>query len=308
MKSACVFVGLSLLGLVVAPTSADNPYILVSGYESNNVTKLDAVSGAYLGTLISGGGLYSPEGLAIAADGTLLVASAASHEIQKYDLNSGAYLGIFASGSGLQYPRGITFGPDANLYVSSWYPACIKRFDGQTGSFIDDFVPPGTEYYGRSNEIIFRGDGMYASIGDNSPVVVRHDAITGELQGVFAGGMELSDAQGFAFGPDGDLYLADTIGDAVRRYDGQSGAYKGDFVPAGSGGLDGPEDIIFNLDGSMLVTSALTAQVLRYDGASGEFLGEFGSTGLLPTYMLLVPEPASFLALTIAMLAIGRRR
>jgi streptogramin lyase len=310
MKYALVLLGIVAVSMVAAPVGADtlDPYVLVSSYDSSSVLKYDAATGTYLGTLVAAGsgGLNSPEGLAIGPDGNLYVAGAANHVVKKYNANTGAYLGNFATGSGLQYPRGITFGPDGNLYVSSWNPG-IKRFNGQTGAFIDDFVPSGTQYYGRPNDLRFRGNSLYVSIGD-SQVIVRHNAITGALQGAFAGG-SLLDPQGFTFGPDGNLYVADAAADMIRRYDGQTGQFLDNFIVPGDSGLHGPEDVLFNVDGSVLVSSGGSSSILRFNGTTGAFLGTYASgNGLaLPTYMLLVPEPATAVPLLVSLLALRRR-
>jgi DNA-binding beta-propeller fold protein YncE len=312
MRRAVGLLGFVVVILSVVPAEADtiSPYVLVSGYYSSNVLKYDAVTGAPLGTLIptGSGGLYRPEGLAIGPDGNLLVSSAHSHNVKKYDLSTGAFLGDFAAGSGLQYPRGITFGPDANLYVASGDQS-VKRFNGETGVFMDEFVPQGTPYFGRPTGLIFHGNYFYATIGD-SHCITRHDATTGALLGVFASGSGLDGPEGLTFGADANLYTADATQDVVRRYDGQSGQFIDDFVPAGSGGLDGPQDVLLNMDGSLLVTSFENSSVLRYDGTTGAFLGVFASGGDLsaPTFMLLVPEPSALAALSLGCLIVIRRR
>lgn len=59
-----------------------------------------------------------------------------------------------------------------------------------------------------------------------------------------------------AFGPDGDLYVADLYSSnlAVKRFEGPSGptpgAFIDTFIPAGSGGLRAPSGLIFGPDGN----------------------------------------------------------
>jgi hypothetical protein len=48
-----------------------------------------------------------------------------------------------------------------------------------------------------------------------------------------------------AFGPNGNLFVASELGNAVLEYDGTSGAFVSEFVVAGSGGLSEPTFIIF---------------------------------------------------------------
>ena len=91
------------------------------------------------------------------------------------------------------------------------------------------------------------------------------------------------------FGPDGNLYLADSTGDAggrVVRFDGTTGAYIDDFVPAGSGGLKIVTQPGVRPDGRparqarpVRHAAAGTDSILRYDGATGQFRGQFVATG-----------------------------
>ena len=82
-------------------------------------------------------------------------------------------------------------------------------------------------------------------------------------------------------GAPGDLYVAmvPTSASKVRQFDGQTGEVVGDFVPPGSGGLDGAQSLAFGPHGNLFVSSANTDSVLQYGGSSGAFLGAFASGG-----------------------------
>src|SRR5262249_28824053 len=113
----------------------------------------------------------------------------------------------------------------------------------------------------------------------------------------FAG---LNGANGLAFGADGNLYVTSFNSDTVLRYDlatgqplpagGQSGAV---FIPAGSGGLDGGDELAFGPDGNLYVASLFTGSVLRY-GPSGTFLGAFvpaaSGGGITPSSLSFLPS------------------
>jgi hypothetical protein len=86
----------------------------------------------------------------------------------------------------------------------------VKRYDGTTGAFLGAFVSPSDD-------------------------------------GLSPGSSGLRRPFDLLFGPDGNLYVSD-VG-AVKRYDGVSGAFLGDFVPPRSGGLSTPGGLTFTPPG-----------------------------------------------------------
>lgn len=79
------------------------------------------------------------------------------------------------------------------------------------------------------------------------------------------------------------LLVASRASNTVLRYDEQTGALIDAFIPAGSGGLNGPTSLALGLDGNLYVTSYYNSSVLRYNGQTGAFIDTFipsGSGGL----------------------------
>jgi streptogramin lyase len=88
-------------------------------------------------------------------------------------------------------------------------------------------------------------------------------------------GLQLRELRGFAFGPDGDLYVANAYKDAsqVLRFTGTPGAdgkhaFRDIFVErhAANPGLDHPFAVVFAPDGNLYVSSQDTNLVGRYFG------------------------------------------
>jgi hypothetical protein len=258
--------------------------------------------------------------------------------------NTGATFIPSASG-GLTQPDAVLIGPDANLYVSSGFYTgffAILRYDstngaplptsGNSGATFGDTAtvfaqegslrPQGTSFTVRT--MLFGPDGnLYVAAGydPSQGWVDRFDGKTGAYLGKFVtddltqnGG--LANAQGMVFGPDGkndgklDLYVAssrlNSSNNNVKRYDGTTGQFIGEFVVSGSGGLDHAAGITFGPDGNLYVASGGwggnggifgLAAVLRYEGPTspdklppGTFLGTFvpsGSGGLNSPFGLL---------------------
>jgi hypothetical protein len=55
----------------------------------------------------------------------------------------------------------------------------------------------------------------------------------------------LTDPQGLAFGPRGDLFVSSIGTGSVLEYSGRTGAFVTTFVPSGSGGLSQPTYLTF---------------------------------------------------------------
>jgi DNA-binding beta-propeller fold protein YncE len=75
------------------------------------------------------------------------------------------------------------------------------------------------------------------------------------------------------------LLVSSFAGSDVQRYDGTTGAFIDEFIPPGSGGLDGVHKVGLGNDGNLLVSSTDGHAVLRYNSATGTFLGQFVTTG-----------------------------
>jgi DNA-binding beta-propeller fold protein YncE len=182
------------------------------------------------------------------------------------------------------------------LLVTDWGGDKVVLYDGATGEFVDRFVPKHSGGMNQPYGILFgpHDGNLYVSTGDYGgpgqlKAVLRYDGATGEFIDNFTIGGNLESPRGIIFGPDGNLYVVDKKVDRpegrVARFNGLTGAFLGDFVPCGSGGLKRPAGLVFGpsvnhpskLD--LYVTSALTQNVLRYDGVTGAFRGEFVASG-----------------------------
>ena len=90
--------------------------------------------------------------------------------------------------------------------------------------------------------------------------------------------------------PQGTFLVGNSRGNNVLRFDGNTGNFLGEFIPAGSGGLSNPDTIVFGPDGNgddksdIYVASGRTPEnsaeptpsaVLRYDGITGAFIDKF---------------------------------
>lgn len=90
----------------------------------------------------------------------------------------------------------------------------------------------------------------------------------------------------------GDLFVSSRNTHSVKRFDSRTGAYLGDFVAPGSGGLNQTQEVAFGPDGHLYVSGRGNAHILRFDGETGAFLDAFTSGYDLdnPTKMTFGPD------------------
>jgi hypothetical protein len=105
----------------------------------------------------------------------------------------------------------------------------------------------------------------------------EHDGVTGEYLGQATVGDTGLQGRGFCFLPDGDILISGGAYSKVARFDGDTGAYLGDFVPQGSGGLSTCFGVTLGPNGNLFACSVKSNQVLQYDGNTGAFLGVYAS-------------------------------
>lgn len=76
-----------------------------------------------------------------------------------------------------------------------------------------------------------------------------------------------------------DLFVTSYTTNSVKRYDGMTGAFIGDFVTSGSGGISGPTRLTFGPDGNLYLSGDGSKNILKYDGTTGAFISVFVPSG-----------------------------
>ena len=215
--------------------------------------------------------LSLPAGLAVDASGNPYIADQANHRIRRVDARTGMIATVAGSGacrtgsictggfSGdggratsaeLNFPGGVALDADDNLFIADTRNNRIRRVDHATGIITT-----------------VAGYGTADNSGDGGP----------------ATNAELNRPQGLAVDKSGNLFIADTGNNRIRRVDKTtgfittvagdgtccSGLNRGDGGPAIKAALDRPYTVLVDFFGNLLIADYFNYSIRRVDHATG---------------------------------------
>lgn len=153
----------------------------------------------------------------------------------------------------------------SRLYLSGYY-STVHVYDACTGVYLRDL---DTSARIKGAQAVKLGpDGLLYVVSEMSQQILRYRNDTLAFVDVFATLPGL-DPTGFAFGANGDVYVAAFKTSEVRRLSA-AGAPIDTPVPARASGLDGPDNgITFGPDGNLYIPGYYSNNVIRYDPRTG---------------------------------------
>lgn len=273
------------------PTVERTYDLYVSSRNTNAVVRFNGQTGANLGNFVApgAGGLSATQEVAFGYDGHLYVSGRGNTAILKFHKDTGAFLGKFTSGYALDNPTKMTFGPDSMLYVSQWgqTKSKVARFDGRTGAFVGEATSIDI-IQGMGHTWDADGNLYVASFGSRN---VQKFAPAGNSMGDFTDPfVEVTGIVNVWFGDDGYLYAADWEFGGIRRFDGQTGAYKDNFIT----GMSRTEGFTFGPDSLLYLCDWKDNVIVQYNPETGARIKTFTSPqGVLqPNSLTFGPVPA----------------
>jgi gluconolactonase len=203
-----------------------------------------------------------PNGLAVDATGNIWVAESKIPSLLRLTMDGHAdVVATGCDGEPFLFPNDLCFGPDGALYLTD------------SGILTGDFAP-GDRI--RTDYMDLRYDGR----------VYRIDPLTGRVKKIDTG---IRFTNGVAFGPDGLLYVNETITGAVYRYHWRGAEVTGPRALFGNvvrddapPGWKGPDGMAFADDGRLYVTVFGQGDVTVL-GRDGEVVERIPTEGRLPT-------------------------
>ena len=228
-----------------------------------------------------------------AAAETVYATSFGTGELIRFESSDPAGTRTVVSGSGtLVKPSALAFGPDGNLYIGedgdgATYAPRITRFTVATGTlspvlaFNAFDVFPGSLVF-KGTDLLVGRNPFYANTGP----IVRVAGATGGAPTAsdYTTGGGLASSPGLALAADGTLYVSDqtyTFGTGVasgpvKRFDA-AGAYVGEVIAGGSGGLAGPTGLV--VAGSTLYTASLMNGTILQTNLATDVTQPFAAAG-----------------------------
>ena len=170
-------------------------------------------------------------------------------------------------GEPFKYPNDLCFGPDGKLYLTD------------SGFFTDDLAPDGVI---RPDWKTLKMDGRLYRVDPDTLAIEMLD------DGLYL-------ANGLAFGPDGDLYVAETVGGRIYRYSWENGRlgerheFGNVLIDQNAGDLRGPDGFAFDVNGKLYVAAYGQGDVTVL-ASDGGVLQRIGTPGLQPTNVCFGPS------------------
>jgi len=203
-----------------------------------------------------------PNGLAVDGEGIIWVAESQRPSLLRMTMDGqGEVFFAACDGEPFLFPNDLAFGPDGALYMTD------------SGILSEEFAPGGR----------VRPDYMEVEVDGR---VYKINAQTREIKKLDSG---IRFANGIAFGPDGDLYVSETLTGMVYRYHWKDGeiiggreAFGNVIRAGGPEGMKGPDGIKFGADGCLYVTVFGQGDVTVL-GPDGEVVRRIKTAGRSPT-------------------------
>jgi gluconolactonase len=209
-----------------------------------------------------------PNGLASRGDGTVWIAESLYPALMRMNLDAKAEVILQqVGGEPFLWPNDLCFGPEGELYMTD------------SGILIGDLISGGQ----------VRPDYRDAPIDGR---VYRIDPETSQAEKIDSG---LKFPNGIAFGPDGNLYVTETLTGAIYRYRQVKSRFAlreqiaNVIDPKGPQGLVGPDGVAFGTDGKLYVAIYGQGQVCIVS-PEGSILQRIPTAGIRPSNVAFGPK------------------
>ncbi|MEE4271615.1 MAG: hypothetical protein V2I67_08075 [Thermoanaerobaculales bacterium] len=170
----------------------------------------------------------------------------------------------------------------------------VMAFDPVTGALVEEnFIPSDATNLSTPKSALYKSDGLGFLVVDQIDDAVQEYDLNGDYVGVFApaGGVNtdiLDNSRSIDYHPTTGQLLATVANganaDSVAAFDPVTGAYLGNFVATGAGGMGGPWDVLFDATYAYVGASDSDA-IHRFDATTGAYVDDFYPVDSFPEQM-----------------------
>ncbi|MGI8785519.1 MAG: IPT/TIG domain-containing protein [Acidobacteriota bacterium] len=287
--------------------------VIVAGFKVPNLQIVDTQTLTFVAPVLgSGRSILSVQNRGGLAQTELLIEPIPLSELLTGDITTFAggttYAGegAAATAGSLSSPRAVTLDSAGNLYIADTDRHRIRRVDALTGIMttvagtgvqsLEDFEGPATQAelsYPQGIAIDAQGNLLIADTGSNrirrvdaktgiiSTVAGRHSSMFGsgfDGDGRAATSALLNGPKGITVDAQGNLYIADTGNNRIRRVDSSGfittiagngqGGYSGDGVPATATALNLPKRVTLDSSGNIYIADTDNHRVRKINAAN----------------------------------------
>lgn len=289
-----------------------NANLIFADTFNNRVRRVTAATGR-IDTVAGGGNggdggpsstgiLCQPYGLSVDNFGNIFIADTLNQRIRRVDAKSGVIStvtgvgvpgnsgdGGAATNAAVSSPRGVAADASGNVYVGDQGNQLVRRVD-LSANTITSPVSSGLAFAGG---VGVDGSGNLYIADSGHQVILRMDTKSGGVSTVAGNGTagyagdngpalsaSLNLPQGVAVDSSGNLFIADTSNNVIRRVDAVSriittvagngtAGFIGDGGPATSASLSVPERVAVDTSGNLFIADLANNRVRRVDVATG---------------------------------------
>ena len=285
--------------------------LIIADAFNNRVRRVDAATGK-ISTFVGGGAggdgspatsatFVQPYGISIDSSGNIFIADTLNERIRRVDASTGNITTVAGTGwqgasgdggaatsSALFDPRGVAVDSLGKIYIGNAGNSTVREV-GPSGT-ISSLVSTSLETAG-GVAVDASGDLFITNSGTHQ--ILRVDHTSGAVTVVAGNGSAgytgdggpatsatLSFPQGVAIDTSGNLFVADTNNNVIRRVDANTGiistvagtglaAFTGDGGPATAAALSNPERVAVDSADNLFVADLVNNRIRRVDGATG---------------------------------------
>ena len=258
-----------------------NQNLLVANFDTDEILQYNGVTGEFIDSLKITNGLSGPTGMTYDEENSILyISSSNNNQVLKYYVKENKTDIISHADNLMKKPQNLLLDDRSNLYVVSEATNSILRYDTNSTDAIQEFITDRSKDLAMPKDIgLFDADDdkIYDEVCVNDLRVNSIKCYNRET-GYFERLMVVPFNRGIVgvensvVGPDGELYVSNTLFNRIDRHDGLTGLFGDVFTNTSKEPLQGPRYLAHDSENYLYVTSNNNHQVIRYNTITGEFV------------------------------------